>query len=171
MGLQVEIIDLLRVVRSAWIEDRIHVRRICAGTIQLERVNATDATAPSITASTMLLVARTGIDFLEPWCEFVPDQSDAFLRELKSEFAPDHPLYGLQLHPLGHSGLSDDAIFEADDGRIFQVHLTFSGGAEKTPSPRFRTYSNTAEWIQTVMLPADGRFDGGHFKLRQRRID
>jgi hypothetical protein len=31
--------------------------------------------------------------FLEPWCDFVPDQADAFRRELKSQLAPDHPLY------------------------------------------------------------------------------
>lgn len=103
----------------------------------------------------MFVVARTGIDFLEPWCEFVSCQADLFLRELKSELAPDHPLHSVQLHPLGHSGASDDAIFEADDGRIFQVHLTFSGRVERTPLPRFRAYANTAEWVQTVMLPAN----------------
>ena len=99
--------------------------------------DATVASAPSITAITMFLVAKTGIDFLEPRCEFVPGQADAFLRELKCELAPDHPLYSVRLHPLGHSGASDDAIFEAEDDRIFQVHLTFSGRAEKTPLPRF----------------------------------
>jgi hypothetical protein len=108
----------------------------------------------------MLLVAKTGIDFLQPWCEFVPDQADAFLRELKIELAPDHPLYGMRLHPLGHSGASDDVLFEADDGRIFQVHLTFSGRVEKTPLPRFRAYINTGEWIQTVMLPANQEYRG-----------
>jgi hypothetical protein len=108
----------------------------------------------------MLLVATTGIDFLQPWCEFVSDQADAFLRELKSELAPEHPLYGMRLHPLGHSGASDDVIFEAEDGRIFQVHLTLLGRAEKTPLPRFRAYANTAEWIQTVMLPANEDYRG-----------
>jgi hypothetical protein len=111
-------------------------------------------------AITMLLVAKTDIDFLEPWYEFVPDQADSLLRELKSELAPDHPLCSMQLHPLGHSGASDDAIFENDDGRIFQVHLTFSGRAEKTPLPRFRAYANTVEWIQTVMLPANEDYRG-----------
>ena len=104
---------------------------------------------------TILLVAKTGIDFLEPWCEFVHDQADAFLRELKMELAPDHPLHSAQLHPFGHSGASDDALFEADDGRIFQVHLTWSRHIEKAPLPRFQAYANTDEWIQTVMLPAN----------------
>jgi hypothetical protein len=74
--------------------------------------------------------------------------------------APDHPLYSVRLHPLGHSGASDDAIFEAEDDRIFQVHLTLSGKTEKTPLPRFRAYVNTAEWIQTVMLPANEDYRG-----------
>jgi len=108
----------------------------------------------------MFLVGKNGIDFLEPWCELVPGQADAFLRELKNELAPDHPLHSVQLHPLGHSGASDDAIFEANDGRIFQVHLTFSGRSEKTPLPRFQAYANTAEWIQRVMLPANEAYRG-----------
>ncbi|HVW10006.1 MAG TPA: hypothetical protein VHC90_15560 [Bryobacteraceae bacterium] len=122
--------------------------------------NATTATVPSRATITMFLVAKTGIDFLEPWCEFVPGQADAFLRELKCELAPDHPLYSVQLHPLGHSGASDDAIFEAEDDRIFQVHLTLSGRAEEMPLPRFRVYANVAEWIQTVMLPANEDYRG-----------
>lgn len=105
-------------------------------------------------------MAKTGIDFLEPWCQFVPGQADAFLRELKNELAPDHPLHRVQLHPLGHSGPSDDAIFEADDGQIFQVHLTWSGRTENAPRPQFRAYLDSAEWIQRVMLPANEDWRG-----------
>lgn len=137
-----------------------HARSICAWDQITRTRDATAASTPSITAITMFLVAKTGIDFLEPWCEFVPDQADAFLRELKCELAPDHPLYSVRLHPLGHSGASDDAIFEAEDDRIFQVHLTLSGKTEKTPLPRFQAYVNTAEWIQTVMLPANEDYRG-----------
>jgi len=105
-------------------------------------------------------VAETSLDFLEPMCDFVPGQADVFLRELKSELAPDHPLYSVKLHPLGHSGASDDAIFHADNGQIFQVHLTFSRHAEKTPLPRFRAYASVAEGIETVMLPANENHRG-----------
>lgn len=122
--------------------------------------DAIAAAALSTRTITMLRVAKTGIDFLEPWYEFVPDQANAFLRELKCELAPDHPLYNIQLQPLGHSGASDNAIFQAADGRVFQVHLTFSGRAEKIPLPRIRAYANTAEWIQAVMLPASEDYRG-----------
>lgn len=69
-------------------------------------------------------------------------------------------LYGLQLLPLGHSGASDDALVEAEDGRVFQVELTFSRQAEKTPLPRFQGYATAVEWIQTVMLPAHEDYRG-----------
>jgi len=121
---------------------------------------APETIAPSITTITMFLAAKTSIDFLEPWCDFVPGKADAFLRELKNELAPDHPLYSVQLHPLGHSGASDDAIFEADDRRIFQVHLTMSSHIEKAPLPRFQAYANAAEWIEAVMLPANEDYRG-----------
>jgi hypothetical protein len=108
----------------------------------------------------MLRVAKTSIDFLEPWCDFVPGQAEAFLREFKNELAPDHPLYSVELRPLGHSGASDDAIFEAEDGRIIQVHLTWTGKTEKPPWPQFRAYASIAEWIQAVMLPANEDWHG-----------
>jgi len=105
-------------------------------------------------------VAQSGIEFLEPWCDFLPGQADAFLLELKSKLARGHRLYGLQLLPFGHSGASDDVLFEAEDSRIFQVHLTLSSQAEKTPLPRFRAYANVAEWTKTVMLPANEDYRG-----------
>jgi hypothetical protein len=123
-------------------------------------VRPTATTAPSVTAITMFLVAESIIYFQEPWCDFVPGQADAFLRELKNELAPDHPLYSVELHPLGHSGPSDDAIFKADDGRIFQVHLTWTGKTEKAPWPRSRTFASTAEWVETMMRPANEDWRG-----------
>ena len=41
----------------------------------------------------MFLVAKTSIDFLQPWCGFAPGQGEAFLRELKNELARDHPAH------------------------------------------------------------------------------
>lgn len=115
---------------------------------------------PLIATITIFLVAKAGIDFLELWCEFVAGQADAFWSDLKNELAPDHPLYSVELHPLGHSGASDGAIFKADDGRIFPVHLTFGRQVEKAPLPRFQAFANAAEWIRTVMLPANEDWQG-----------
>ncbi|PYT10897.1 MAG: hypothetical protein DMG59_27845 [Acidobacteria bacterium] len=105
-------------------------------------------------------MAQGNIQFLAPWCEFIPGQDDVFLQELKRELSTGHPLYGLKLFPLGHSGAADDALFEAEDGRVFQVHLTLSRRPEQPPLPRTRVYANAAEWIQQVMLPANEEYRG-----------
>jgi len=82
--------------------------------------------------STMPCVASSKIEFLEPWYEFIPGQADVFLTELRRELSLGHPLEGLELAPLGHSGAADDALFEVEDGRVVQVHLTFSRRIEQT---------------------------------------
>jgi hypothetical protein len=93
------------------------------------------------------------IVFLEPWCSFVPGQGEAFLKELRHEVAVGHQLYGFKLVPLGHSGASDDVLFEADDGRVFQVHLTWSERPEDLPLPCHQIYSDAEDWVRQVMLP------------------
>jgi hypothetical protein len=103
--------------------------------------------------STISYVAHANIEFLEPWQRFVPGQADAFLGELEQELSPGHPLHGVNLIPLGHSGAADDALFQMEDGRVVQVHLTFSPRTEEQPSPRHRIYSNADEWVQQVMFP------------------
>jgi hypothetical protein len=108
----------------------------------------------------MCVVARSQIQFLKPWYEFVPGQGEMFLEELKRELFPGHLLESLELVPLGHSVAADDAIFEAEDGRVFQVHLTFSRRAEQPPRPCTRLYSNADDWIHQVMLPANEEYRG-----------
>jgi SAM-dependent methyltransferase len=91
--------------------------------------------------------------FLEPWCEFVEGQGEAFIRQLVSELGRRHPLHGLVFSPLGHSAATDDAIFQLEDDRVVEVHLTWSGQAG-SDWPRFQTYANFDEWVLEVMLPA-----------------
>jgi hypothetical protein len=101
----------------------------------------------------MFGVANTMIEFLAPWYEFAPGHGETFLQELKRELSPGHQLEGLALVPLGHSGAADDTLFGTDDGRVFQVHLTFSRHAERSPWPHCRPFSTAAVWVQQVMLP------------------
>ena len=103
-------------------------------------------------------VARSQIKFLEPWYDFLPGQGEAFLEELKREIVPGHLLESLELVPLGHSGAADDAIFAAEDGRVFQVHLTLSRQAEQKPLPRTHVYPNADDWVRKVMLPANEEY-------------
>ena len=101
----------------------------------------------------MFSVASSRIDLLEPWEEFGPGQADAFLLELSRELSPGHPLHGVQLDPIGHSRAADDVLFAAHDGRVAEVHLTWSRRAEQPPWPMHRFYSNLDEWIEHVVLP------------------
>ena len=105
-------------------------------------------------------MAQGNIQFPEPWCEFVSGQGEAFLQELKRELSAGHTLYELKLFALGHSSAADDALFEDEEGRVFQVHLTFSRRAEQPPLPRTRAYANADEWVQQVMLPANEEYRG-----------
>jgi hypothetical protein len=98
-------------------------------------------------------MASSTTDFLEPWERFVEGQADFFVLELERELSPGHALYGLKLLPLGHSGASDDVLFEMEDGRVVQVHLIHSPLGEQAPWPRHRIYSNFSEWAQKVMIP------------------
>jgi hypothetical protein len=106
----------------------------------------------------MCRVAHPRIEFLKPWCDFVPGQADAFVTELRCELSSGHPLKDLPLIPLGHSGAGDDELFEAEEGRVVQVHLTWSKCTEQPPLPRYRIYCNVAEWVQEVMLPAHEKY-------------
>jgi len=90
--------------------------------------------------------------------QFYSGQGDAFLSELRRELSPGHSLEGLELFPLGHSGAAAAALFEAEDGRVFQVHLTQSHHIEQAPLPRCRVYSNVDEWVQRVMRPANEEY-------------
>lgn len=91
--------------------------------------------------------------FLEPWCEFVPGQAAAFLKELQLELPPGHTLHGLAVTAVAHSGAADGALFRLEDGRVADVHLTWSCRTEQLPYPRCRIYASLAEWVQHVMIP------------------
>lgn len=65
--------------------------------------------------------------WLEPWGEISEDQKAFFKNELFNEVASSHPLFGLQLEPIGRSFANDDVLFSLDDTRLAVVHLTWSG--------------------------------------------
>jgi hypothetical protein len=97
-------------------------------------------------------VSPAGVQFLDPWKQFVPVQAEAFFLELTRELSPGHPLHKMKLSPLGHSGAADNALFAIEDGRVVEVHLTWSGHAEPPPRPNHRVYLNADKWIERVML-------------------
>lgn len=78
------------------------------------------------------------LTFLDPWEEFDSRQALSFLRELQVELSPGHPLHGVHLTPIAHSERADDTLFQLADGRVVDVHLTWSSRAEELPYPRCR---------------------------------
>lgn len=99
------------------------------------------------------LVATPRIELLEPWEEVHLGQADAFLLELAREISRGHPLSDVPLDPLGRSRVADDALFAMHDGRVVEVHLTWSHKAERPPWPAHKFYANVDEWIAQSMLP------------------
>jgi hypothetical protein len=91
---------------------------------------------------------------LSPWKEFMPGQAQEFLREVHAELSPGHPLHGVVLKPLAHSGAADDALFQLEDSRVVEVHLTWSRHSEHAPRPSHRIYEDFGTWVEQVMIPA-----------------
>ena len=41
-----------------------------------------------------------------------------------------------------------------EDGRVVEVHLTWSGRAQQPPWPGHQVYETLDDWVQQVMIPA-----------------
>ena len=91
--------------------------------------------------------------YLDPWREAIASQAEAFLRELRTEVSPGHPLHATNLSAIARSVQADDVLFQLDDGRVCQVHLTWRGSAEPNSWPRHRVFSTFEDWVQDVMIP------------------
>jgi hypothetical protein len=88
----------------------------------------------------------------ESWENVSDEQSAAFLHEITAEMSSEHALYGIGLKAIGCSRSVDDVLFQLEDGRVADVHLTWSQKAERLPWPRYRIYANLAEWMEQVMF-------------------
>ena len=96
------------------------------------------------------------MEWLEPWfsTESLGEAyHSTFLRQLETEVAPEHVMFGLPVCLIGRDQ-GDDALFEILDGsgRVAVVHLTWSKAREVPPWPGTTLYSNIEEWAQRCML-------------------
>ena len=98
-------------------------------------------------------MGQTQFSYLEPWKEPSAGQAEAFLRELRIELSPGHPLDGANLRAIARSVQGDDVLFQLDDGRVCEVHLTWSRSGERHPWPRHRMFFALEEWVRKVMVP------------------
>ena len=102
--------------------------------------------------------------WLEPWVPIGQlDWSDdrkveysrAWEAQLKREVGPQHVLFGADAALIARRFDCDDALFQLSDGRIADVHLTWSRGPEPDPSwPNTLVFEDLGEWSSAVMKPA-----------------
>ena len=92
--------------------------------------------------------------FLAPWEPLPPDRATAFQSELERELSAGHPLHGVAVHAVARSRRGDDALFQLEDGRVADVHLTWSSKGERIPWPTHHIYTSLDEWQRHVMIPA-----------------
>jgi hypothetical protein len=91
------------------------------------------------------VTSRLPEDWFEPEEELFRQNLEA---ELRREVGEGHVLRGLGVRLLAQYGPSDDALFGLDDGRVAQVHLTWSGSPEPIPQvPITSIFKNIEEWL------------------------
>jgi hypothetical protein len=95
------------------------------------------------------------IVWLEPWMPIEqPEAREAMRSELRSELCPSHPLFGLPVVALARRCDQDDVLFELADGRVAEVHLTWSRKQETDPRwPRATIFASAAVWADERMKP------------------
>ena len=93
--------------------------------------------------------------FLAPWEALPSDRAASFQAEIERELSPEHPLHGVALHAIAHSRRADDALFQLEDGRVAEVHLTWSRKGERAPWPTHCIYTSLDAWRQQVMIPTN----------------
>jgi hypothetical protein len=86
--------------------------------------------------------------FSDPWEPLSSTQGAAQLeRELQAELSPTHPLYGISTRAIARSLCADDVLFEMENGRVAEVHLTWRGAPERAPWPSHKTYEGIGDWL------------------------
>jgi len=95
------------------------------------------------------------------WLE--PKAREAMQSELYSELSASHPLFGLSAVAIGRRYDQDDVLFELADGRVAEVHLTWSRKPEPDPRwPQTSIFASAAVWAEERMRPPaeeEGSFD------------
>ncbi|WP_212496742.1 hypothetical protein, partial [Bradyrhizobium liaoningense] len=85
---------------------------------------------------------------LEPWRQVIDERERLLLEEeLRKEIGDRHPLVGLEIKVLGRRDDRDDVLASPEDGRVAEVHLTWSGRKEAHPSwPRTAIFDSMDKW-------------------------
>ena len=97
----------------------------------------------------------SAFEWLDPWYPV----SDAAIRagledQLRQEISPRHVLFGQTARLIARRDDTDDALFELANGRIAEVHLTWSKSTEPDPRwPVTAVFGSLGEWARESMMP------------------
>ncbi|MDF0492483.1 hypothetical protein [Bradyrhizobium yuanmingense] len=85
---------------------------------------------------------------LGPWRQVIDERERLLLEEeLRKEIGDRHPLIGLKIKVLARRDDHDDVLAALEDGRVTEVHLTWSGKKEVDPSwPRTVIFESMDQW-------------------------
>ena len=101
--------------------------------------------------------------WLEPWSpvleEHFPKRQEfiefceGWEKQLMTEVGPKHPLFGHQAKLIARLYETDDALFQLDDGRVADVHLTWSKGPEPDPRwPVTAIWPSLDDWVREELV-------------------
>jgi hypothetical protein len=91
---------------------------------------------------------------LEPWYSPNLPEKKALHNQLCVELGNGHSLSELETVIVAKSVSGDDVLVRFDDGRLAQVHLTWSKTADPAGKwPKYRIFASMAEWRNEVMIP------------------
>lgn len=94
--------------------------------------------------------------WLEPWYP-VDDASEraGVEAQLTATLTPRHVLFGEPVTLIGRRGDTDDALFLLADGRVAEVHLTWSEQSEMDPNwPWTAMFASLEAWARESMAAA-----------------
>jgi hypothetical protein len=105
-------------------------------------------------------MTRMNIVWLEPWAPIErPEQRQAVQAEPRLELCPSHQLYGSSVVAVARRHDQDDVLFELADGRVAEVHLTWSRKPERDPHrPTATVFASAADWSEAQMRPLHEEF-------------
>ena len=99
-------------------------------------------------------------EWLEPSSRLDSDQQRLWLeQELQRELSSQHVLWKKALTVIARRADQGDILVCMPDGKVAEVHLTWSGRTESDPRwPRTQIYGTIDEWRETSMRPLHDEF-------------
>jgi hypothetical protein len=99
-------------------------------------------------------------EWLEPWYG-VEDEGQRMLLEieLEKELSKGHPLWKSSRRVVAKRSDQDDVLVTTENGRVAEVHLTWSRKKEAGQWPSTVVFESIGEWRRQRMFPLHEEFN------------